>query len=244
MWFKSVEKASLHEWWPLSLSRRQYAERTQVFRELNYRVVWLKTSCFSAPSLKSSVCEMGVMVLLCRLLWWLKERKQVKCLQQITVWEISVVFSPSSSSLLLNYIWQCHPAPGMTGSSFAKNFFVTPSEPSLMTSIQQACTGGAAHNISDWRSKLVTLPLGSMTKCFSYKNSMTEILNKPCNACKWFSNILDNNTDLIKNTLKTSFQSLSPSPCSFISLSICWLECDFCWNLCMANHIFIPECQR
>lgn len=51
----------------LSLPRRQYAERTQVFRELNYRAVWLKTSCFDALS-KSSVCEMGVMVLLCRLL--------------------------------------------------------------------------------------------------------------------------------------------------------------------------------
>ena len=162
-WLTNVEKGSLHEQLLLSLSRRRYAERTQVFRQLSYRVVWLRTSHFSALSLKSPVCETGVMVLLSRLMWRLKERMQAECLQQITVWEISAVSSPSSPSLPLNCSWRCHPAPGMIDSSFAKNFSVTPSEPSLMTSTQQACTVGAAHSIFDWRSKLVILPLGSMT---------------------------------------------------------------------------------
>lgn len=40
---------------------------------------------------------------------------------------------------------------------------MTPTRPSLMPSIKQVATAGAAHKICDGGSKLVTVPLGSMT---------------------------------------------------------------------------------
>lgn len=46
---------------PLGLSRRQRAvvERAQGFGETHSEAVWLRTSLFSALSLRSPICEMG-----------------------------------------------------------------------------------------------------------------------------------------------------------------------------------------
>ena len=108
----------------------------------------------------------------------------------------------------------------MTGQELCQVFLCDPLRPK--PNEKKVYTVGAAHNIFDWRRKLVTLPLSSMTNATVRRTARLEIPNKPCKACKWSSTILNNNTDLIKNTLKTSFQSLAPSLCSFITLTASW----------------------